>query len=72
MDYEKILADLEGANSSDIGTLLMYYIVKNFKKEDRLEAIHSVIRTFGIDFLDNELSKSDKKKVLGLEEILKK
>ena len=71
MDYHKMLANLKGCDTSDVGTLLMYYIVENFKKEDRMDAIYSVIRTFGIDFLDCELNKSDKEIIRSLAIIIK-
>lgn len=71
MDYDKLLIDLKGAESSDVGTLLMYYIIENFKKSYRMEAIYSVVRTFGVDFLDGELSEADREIVRSLAIIIK-
>lgn len=71
VDINKALNELEGADSIDVGTMLMHYIVENFKKEDRMKAIYNVIRTFGIDFLTSELNTEDLKTVRSLAQIIK-
>lgn len=72
MDMDKILNELQDAKPTDVGTLMMHYVVDNFKKEDRMNVIHSIIRTFGIDFLSHELEQDDREVLRSLAVILEK
>lgn len=55
-DINKILNDLQDYSPTDVGILLMYYINENFKKEDRMNAIHELIEIFDTNFLSHGLS----------------
>ncbi len=72
MDINKALNEIQGATPIDVGTMIMYYVVNNFDKKDRMKAIRDIIRTFGIDFLDHELDTGDRESLRSLTPILEK
>lgn len=72
MDINKTLNEIHGATPTEIGSLIMYYVVDNFNKEDRMKAIHEIIRTFGVDFLSHELKHEEREALRSLAPILEK
>ena len=72
MDINKALREIEGATPTDVGTMIMHYVVNNFEKKSRMKAIRDIIRTFGVDFLSHELEPEDREVVRSLNSILEK
>lgn len=50
-------------NPVDIGTVLMYYIAKDYKQEERMDIIRLILNRFSTDFLIDELPEGELERI---------
>ena len=63
-DDEPLSEKLKGRQPTDVGTAIMYYVVKNFPIEERVKVIRAILHCFSVDFLSWELPKGEAERLI--------